>query len=137
MSETLEVLERKRRSLHERLALVGEFHRGTVSASYRKCGKKNCSCAKSTHRGHLRYQWTTTGKGNRSRARNLRLGAELEKASREASNYHEFLRLVGELIAVNEKICELRPVREIKDEDELEALKKKQRRQFAAKQRRN
>lgn len=137
MADTLEGLERKRRGLHQRLALVGDFHRGTVSASYRKCGKKNCRCAKSTNRGHLRYQWTTTGKGNRSRARNLRLGAELEKASREAANYHEFLGLVRELVEVNEKICELRPVREIKDEDELEALKKKQRRQFVVKQRKN
>jgi len=137
MSETLEALERKRKVLQQQLALVGDFHRGTVSASYRKCGKKNCACAKSTHRGHLRYQWTTTTKGNRSRARNLRLGAELEKASREAANYHEFLRLIRELVEVNEKICELRPVRDIKDEDELEGMKKKQRKQFAAKQRKS
>lgn len=137
MSETMEGLERKRESLQEQLAMVGDFHRGTVSASYRKCGKKNCACAKSAHRGHLRYQWSTTTKGNRSRAKNLRLGAELEKASQEAANYHEFLRLVRELVEVNEKICELRSVREIKDENELEALKKKQRRQFAVKQRKS
>lgn len=137
MSETMEGLERKRESLQERLAMVGDFHRGTVSASYRKCGKKNCACAKSAHRGHLRYQWSTTTKGNRSRAKNLRLGAELEKASQEAANYHEFLRLVRELVEVNEKICELRSVREIKDENELEALKKKQRSQFAVKQRKS
>lgn len=137
MSETMEGLERKRESLQEQLAMVGDFHRGTVSASYRKCGKKNCACAKSAHRGHLRYQWSTTTKGNQSRAKNLRLGAELEKASQEAANYHEFLRLVRELVEVNEKICELRSVREIKDENELEGLKKKQRRQFAVKQRKS
>lgn len=137
MSEGLKELERRRRRIQERLATVGDFHRGTVSASYRKCGKKNCVCANATHRGHVRYQWTTTTKGNRSRARNLRLGAELEKASREAANYREFLRLVGELVEVNEKICELRPVQDIGGENELEALKKKQRRQFVVKQRRN
>lgn len=137
MSETLEGLEKKRRGLQEQLVLVGDFHRGTVSASYRKCGKKNCACAKSSHPGHIRYQWTTTTKGNRSLAKNLRLGAELEKASKEAANYHEFSRLVSELVEVNEKICELRPVKEIKDENELEALKKKQRREFAKKQRKS
>ena len=137
MSETLGGLERKRKGLQERLALVGDFHRGTVSAGYRKCGKKNCACAAAAHHGHLRYQWSTTTKGNRSRARNLRLGAELEKASQEAANYHEFLRLVRELVEVNEKICELRPTREIKDDNQLEALKKKQRRQFAAKRRKS
>src|SRR5262245_24742885 len=137
MAETLEALERRRKDLQQRLAAVGDFHRGTVSASYRKCGKKNCACAKSSHRGHLRYQWTTTTKGNRSLAKNLRLGAELEKATQEAANYHDFLRLVGELVEVNEKICQLRAVREISDEDELEALKKKQRKQFAAKLRKS
>lgn len=137
MLETLEGLERRRKRLQEQLALVGDFHRGTVSAAYRKCGKKNCACAKSSHAGHLRYQWTTTTKGNRSLAKNLRLGAELQKASKEAANYHEFSRLVSELVEVNEKICELRPVKEIKDENELEALKKKQRRQFVVKQRKS
>lgn len=137
MSETLEDLERKRKRLQEQLALVGDFHRGTVSAAYRKCGKENCACVKSSHAGHVRYQWTTTTKGNRSLAKNLRLGAELQKASKEAANYHEFSRLVSELVEVNEKICELRPVKEIKDENELEALKKKQRRQFVAKQRKS
>lgn len=134
MSEMLEALERKRRRLQERLASVGDFHRGTVSSAYRKCGKKNCACAKPSHPGHIRYQWTTTTKGNRSLAKNLRLGAQLEKASKEAANYREFTRLVSELVEVNEKICELRPVEEIKDENELEALKKKQRRQYAGKQ---
>lgn len=136
MSETLRDLERRRKQLYEQLALVGDLRRGTVAASYRKCGKKNCACAKPSHPGHLRYMWSTTTKGNRSVAKTIRLGPDLEKASQEANNYREFQRLIRELVEVSEKICQLRPVREVTDEDELEMLKKKQRRQFAAKQRR-
>jgi hypothetical protein len=68
-------------------------------------------------------------------AKTIRLGPELEKASEEERNHREFKRLIREVVEVNEKICELRPEREITDEKELDILKKKLRRQFAAKQR--
>jgi len=38
---------------------------------------------------------------------------------------------VLELVEVNEKICHLRPIQEVKDEKELEALKKKLQKQFS------
>ena len=69
------------------------------------------------------YLWNTT-QGGKSRAQNLRLGPELEKARQEVEKHQVFLRLCRELLAVNEKICRLRPAAEIQDEKELEALKK-------------
>jgi len=133
MPETLAELEEVRRRLYAQLTKVGDFRRGSLAASYRKCGKKNCACAKASHPGHLRYMWSTTTKGNRSMAKTIRLGVELEKASEEQKNYQEFQRLLKEVVEVNEKICQLRPLREVADEEELEALKKKQQRRFAGK----
>ena len=136
MTETLEELERKRVQLYRRLALVGDFKRGTVSERYRRCGKKNCACARPGHPGHgPHYQWSTTTKGNKSLSRNLELGADLEKALSEHANYREFLELTEELIEVNDSICRLRPIRQIDDEQELEQLKKKLRRKFSSKRR--
>jgi hypothetical protein len=94
MPETLAELEEVRRRLYAQLTKVGDFRRGSLGASYRKCGKKNCACAKASHRGHLRYMWSTTTKGNRSMAKTIRLGVELEKASEEQKNYQEFQRLL-------------------------------------------
>jgi uncharacterized protein DUF6788 len=133
MAETLAELEEVRRRLYAQLTKVGDFRRGSLAASYRKCGKKNCACAKAPHPGHLRYMWSTTTKGNRSMAKTIRLGVELEKASEEQKNYQEFQRLLKEVVEVNEKICQLRPLREVADEEELEAMKKKQQRRFAGK----
>jgi hypothetical protein len=134
MAETLESLERKRKQLCQKLSRIGDFRRGTLTQRYRRCGKKNCACARPSHRGHgPHYQWSTTTKGNRSLAKNLGPGPGLEKALSEQTNYRQFLELTRELIEVNEKICELRPLRQIDDEDELEALKKKLRRKFAVK----
>jgi hypothetical protein len=60
----------------------------------------------------------------------------LEKAHRELENHQMFLRLCRELVDINEKICRLRPAAEIKDEKELEALKKKLQKRFAGRLRR-
>lgn len=131
MKETLAVLEQRRSELYRQLQVLGDFRPGTISVNFRKCGKKNCVCARAGHPGHgPQYLWNTTS-GGRSRAQNLVLGPELEKARQEVSNHEVFLRLCRELVETNEKICRLRPVEEIGDEKELEALKKKLQRQFS------
>lgn len=125
MEETLESLEKKRKDLHRKLETVGNFRRGTISVNYRRCGKKNCICAKPGHPGHgPQYLWNTTIKG-KSYAKNLKLGPELQKYMEETANYRNFLRLCEELVQLNERVCELRPVSEIEDQKELEELKKK------------
>jgi hypothetical protein len=125
MEETLESLEKKKKELYQKLEALGDFRRGTISVNYRKCGKKKCACAKPGHPGHgPQYLWNTTIKG-KSYAKNLRLGPELEKYMKEESNYRCFLNLSEELVQVNERICKVRPVREIDDRRELEELKKK------------
>ena len=125
MGETLESLEKKRKELYQKLEALGDLRRGTISVNYRKCGKKKCVCAKPGHPGHgPQYLWNTTTKG-KSYAKNLKLGPELEKYIQETGNYREFLKLSAELVQVNEKICELRPVRQIGEGRELEELKKK------------
>ena len=55
---------------------------------------------------------------------NLRPGPEMEKVVAEVDSYKPFLELMRELIEVNEKICQLRRVRQVDDEEQLEALKK-------------
>ena len=132
MPETLEALERHRTKLYEQLQVVGDFRPGTISVNFRKCGKNNCACAGKGHPGHgPQYLWNTTQRGQ-SRAQNLRMGPALEKVRKELAAHKIFLGLCQQLVEVNEKICRLRPVQEVKDEKELEALKKKLQRQFSA-----
>lgn len=124
MKQTLEDLEEQRRQLYRQLSEIGDLRRGIISANYRKCGKPNCVCTKKGHRGHgPQYLWNTTV-GGKSRAANVRLGPELEKVQKEIENYRQFVKLTKEIVEVNEKICQRRPVQEIQDEQELEALKK-------------
>jgi hypothetical protein len=135
MNKRLNELEAKRRSLHKKLEEIGDFRRGTISVNYRKCGKKNCACAKPGHPGHgPQYLWSTTIKG-KSYARNLRLGPELKKYMEDTKNYRRFLKLYNEIVLLNEKICDLRPVPETEDKDDAEVLKKKLQMHFRKKYR--
>ena len=134
MPESLAVLEERRQQLCQQLVGIGDFRPGTISARYRKCGRGNCACAQQAgHAGHgPQYLWSTTQRG-KSRAQNLRLGAEVEKVEGEIANYRRFATLCGELVKVNEQICRLRPVPEVRDEQELARLKKTLQRKYSRK----
>lgn len=134
MTTTLSDLELKRAQLYQQLQETGDFRRGTISVLYRKCGKKNCACAQvAGHPGHgPLYLWNATI-GGKSYAKNLKLGPEMEKYQAEIANHQRFQNLCQEIVAINEQICALRPVRVLEDESELAALKKKLQRQFLAK----
>ena len=133
MEESLETLELQRKTLCRQLADLGDFRRGTISVNYRKCGKSNCACARKDHPGHgPQYLWNASI-GGRTHARNLPLGPELEKVEKEVQQYRSFVRLCQQLVEVNDKICQLRPVRLVEDEKQLEQLKRKLRKRFAEK----
>ena len=133
MDQSLHDLELQRKNLFRQMASLGDFRRGTISVNFRKCGKSNCACARKDHPGHgPQYLWNISI-GGKTQARNLPLGPELEKVEKEVEQYHAFVRLSQELVEINDRICQLRPVRSIENEDELEELKKKLRRHFTEK----
>ncbi len=104
MTDTIKNLELKRNDLHEKLASLGDLRRGTISVNYRKCGKKNCACAKPGHPGHgPQYLWNTTIK-RKSYAKNLKIGPELQKVLSETNNYRIFLNLCEQLVQANESL---------------------------------
>ena len=125
MDDTLTKLESTRRSLYRELEEIGDFRRGTISVNYRKCGKKNCICAKPGHPGHgPQYLWNTTKKG-KSYAKNLKLGPELKKYMEEIANYRSFLKICDDIVQLNERICDLRAIPVVEEKNEEEDLKKK------------
>jgi hypothetical protein len=135
MEETIEILEARREDLYNHLREVGDFRRGIISVLYRKCGKKYCACAKEGHPGHgPLHLWNTTIKG-KSYAKSVRLGPEMQKYIDEIAHHRRFVALCEEIVLVNERICDLRPVPEVKDEKELAALKKKLQKLFMGKYR--
>lgn len=133
MEETIESLERQREHLYRQMLEVGDFRRGIISVIYRKCGKKNCACAKEGHPGHgPQHLWNTTIKG-KSYAKSLKLGPEMQKYLDEIASHRRFVELCEEIVVINERICDLRPIPEVKDDKELSELKKKLQERFMKK----
>lgn len=136
MEEALGAYEQKRAAVIDSLKELGDFRRGTITVNYRKCGKANCACAQPGHPGHgPQYLWSATIKG-KSYAKNLKLGAEMQKYEEETARHRQFVKLCEEIVEANERICDLRPVPEVKDDEELAALKKKLRERFGKKSKR-
>jgi Family of unknown function (DUF6788) len=105
---SLPELEQQRARLYARLAATGDFRPGSINATFRKCGKPNCACAREGHPGHgPRWLWTRSS-GGRTRTRQL-APAEVGKVRAELASYKEFTALAEELVQVNEAICEARP----------------------------
>jgi hypothetical protein len=106
---SLPELEQQRAQLYARLAATSDFRPGSLNATYRKCGKPDCACARPGHRGHgPRWLWTRSA-GGRTRSRQL-AAAEVGKVRAELATYKEFAALADQIVAVNEAICEARPV---------------------------
>mgnify|MGYP001600494582 CR=1 FL=1 len=133
MESELTVLERKREGILKQINEIGDLRRGSISAIFRRCGKVNCVCMKDPeHGGHGPvYFWSVRIKG-KSYARNFKIGSMMEKYRKETDNFRKYSKLNSELVTVNEKICDLRPVLELEDEAEESALKKKLQRMFKA-----
>lgn len=107
---TLRSLEKKRAVLCRKIAELGDLRPGSVTVHFRRCGKKNCACARPGHRGHgPQYLWTSTYGGAR-RSKSFRPGPELDKVRKEVENYRNFQHLCRELVLTNLAICDLRPV---------------------------
>ena len=125
MAETLEELQTKRTARLRALSETGDMRQGSITESYRSCGKSNCGCAHPKHPGHGPFYAFTRKVGGKTQTVQLRPGPELTKLLREVDTYHQFRRGIEDLVAVNEAICRLRPVDAAAESPQRRALKKK------------
>ena len=103
-------LEQQRSRLHADLVAVGDFRRGSLCAVMRRCGKPTCACADPAHPGHGPQHILTRSVAGRTVAVHLKPGPGLAKVRREVAGYQRFKAIVGEIVELNEAICEARPV---------------------------
>lgn len=124
MPTPLEKLEAERVELLARLGQIGDMRRGSITETYRRCGKSGCQCAGPKHPGHGPFYAYTYKVGGKTKTLQLRPGLELSKLEREVKNYRQFRRSCQRLLEVNEAICQLRPVAQ-QESDQWEEMKKK------------
>ena len=124
MSDAVSKLEQQRCAILARILEIGDFRSGSITATTGLCGKLNCRCHQAGQPGHgPNYRLTRKVKG-KTVSETFSSPAALRKAEREVEAFHRFRELSSELLEVNEKICQARPV----EESLLPAEKKRRKR---------
>jgi hypothetical protein len=110
--ESLADLELERARLLEQLLTLSDFRPGSITASVRRCGKPTCHCAKPDDPGHApQFRLSRKVKG-KTVNESFASPAALRKAQREIAEFQHWQQLGQQLLAINQKICALRPVEE-------------------------
>jgi hypothetical protein len=110
MSDSLAALEAQRSKLLEQFHGLGDLRPGSITAVVRRCGKPTCHCAKPQDPGHDPQFRLTRRVAGKTVTETFPNPTALRKAQQEVAEFHRFQELIQELVALNEKICELRPV---------------------------
>jgi hypothetical protein len=112
MLESLPALEKDRSEVVYQIAQLGDFRPGSILGVMGRCSKPHCHCAQPGDLGHGPNFRLTTKVEGKTVAETLSSPAAVRKAQREVEEFRRFQKLSAELIAVNQKICRLRPVEE-------------------------
>jgi hypothetical protein len=115
-------LEKQRATLLKRIGSVGDFRRGSITATSGKCGKPTCHCAKPGNAGHGPNFRLTRKVQGKTVTETFASPAALRKAQREVAEFHHFRDLCEQVVVVSEQLCAVRPV-----DDSLSPQEKKRR----------
>ena len=108
MSESLPVLERKRRDVLEKIAALGDLRPGSLTTTQGKCGKAECCCKQPDHPGHGPH-WRITYKVEaKTKSEGLYEEAAIRKAEREIEEFRRFQQLSREFVEISTRICQQR-----------------------------
>ena len=110
MPDPIETLQAERSKLLQGFLGLGDLRPGSITAVVRRCGKPTCHCAKPDDPGHDPQFRLTRRVAGKTVTETFPNPDAFRKAQQEVAEFHRFQKLGGQLIALNEKICELRPV---------------------------
>jgi hypothetical protein len=110
MPNSLAQLEKQRTELFRQITDLGDFRRGSITTTSGKCGKPTCHCAQPNDPGHGPNFRLTRKVQGKTVTETFASPLGLRKAQQEVEAFHRFQQLCMEIIAINEKICGLRPL---------------------------
>ena len=110
MPDLLSTLEADRSKLLEEFLRLGDLRPGSITVAVRRCGKPSCHCAKPNDPGHDPQFRLTRRVAGKTVTETFPNPAAMRKAQQEVAEFHRLQRLSQDVVRINEKICELRPV---------------------------
>ncbi|WP_321473467.1 DUF6788 family protein [uncultured Paludibaculum sp.] len=130
MSNSLPTLEAQRAAIQRQISQLGDMRSGSISTTGGRCGNPRCHCHQKDDPGHGPFYRLTRKVSGKTVTETFSTPAALRKAEREVAEYHRFRDLGQDLLEVNEKICQSRPV-----EDTLTPEEKKRPRRSTSRSR--
>lgn len=128
MPESLPQLEQQRAGLLQQIAELGDFRPGSITGTGGRCGNPGCHCHDRDdpgHQPHLRLTYKTDGK---TVTESFPSPAAQRKAEREIDAFRRWQQVSRTFVAINERICRVRPVEETLTPQEKKRLKRSSRR---------
>ncbi len=110
MSNSLAALERQRASLLQQISELGDLRPGSITGTGGRCGTPNCHCHRRDDPGHSPHPRLTYKCNHKTVTESFSSPAAQRKVEREIAAFGEYRRLSRAFVALNEKICRLRPV---------------------------
>jgi hypothetical protein len=110
MPDSLAALEADRTSLLQQFLSLGDLRPGSITAVVRRCGKPTCHCAKPNDPGHDPQFRLTRRVAGKTVTETFPSPTAFRQAQQQVAEFHRLQQLSQQLIAVNQKICALRPV---------------------------
>ena len=112
MADPLVDLENRRAAVQMQIARLGDMRSGSITGTGGRCGNPNCHCHQAGDPGHGPYYRLTRKVKGKTVTATFSSPGGLAKARREVAECQRFRELGEQLLDVNERICELRPVAE-------------------------
>src|SRR5207253_433030 len=112
MSDSMVDLESRRVAVQSQIAQLGDMRSGSITGTGGRCGNPNCHCHRAGDSGHGPYYRLTRKVNGKTVTETFSSPASLAKAQREVAECRRFRELAEQLLEVNERVCQLRPVEE-------------------------
>ena len=113
MSDSLQVLEKRRADLMTQILGLGDFRPGSITTTQGRCGNPNCHCHKPNEPGHgpnVRLTYKVNGK---TVTASFATAAAQHKAELEVAAFRRYQELNRTFIEINAQICRARPVADL------------------------
>jgi len=110
MPETLSALEQQRTSLLEKISQLGDMRPGSITGTGGRCGNPTCHCHQPNDPGHAPHPRLTYKSDGKTVTESFPSPAAQRKVEREIAAFRDYRELSRSFVAVNEQICQLRPV---------------------------
>jgi hypothetical protein len=133
MPDSLADLEAHRTAIQVQIAQLGDMRSGSITGTGGRCGNPNCHCHRAGDPGHGPYYRLTRKVKGKTITETFSSPASLVKAQREVAECQRFRELGDQLLDVNERVCQLRPVEESQPSSQEKKRPKRSKRKSRAK----